>query len=68
MLRKFPVSNAERYSDADLEVSQYLCLHMKIICLRFVIRTPLPLEICGLEICEKFVYKHSETKEYVKIY
>ena len=40
MLRKFPVSNAERYSDADLEVSQYLCLHMKIICLRFVIRTP----------------------------
>ena len=23
-------------------------------------------EICALEICEKFVYKHSETIEYVK--
>ena len=23
-------------------------------------------EICAREICESFVYKHSETKEYVK--
>ena len=23
-------------------------------------------EICGLEIYEKFIYKHSETAEYVK--
>ena len=26
----------------------------------------LPFEICAREICEKFVYKHSETIEYVK--
>ena len=25
-----------------------------------------PFEICAREICEKFVYKHSETIEYVK--
>ena len=30
------------------------------------LKHPLLFEICASEICEKFVYKHSETTEYVK--
>ena len=33
---------------------------------KFHIKTPLLSEICARELCEKFVYKHSETIEYVK--
>ena len=32
----------------------------------FTLKHPLLFEICACEICEKFVYKHSETIEYVK--
>ena len=32
----------------------------------FTLKHPLLSEICALKICEKFVYKHSETIEYVK--
>ena len=32
----------------------------------FTLKHFLLVEICASEICEKFVYKHSETKEYVK--
>ena len=40
---------------------------MKIICQRFHIKTPFYFfETCTREICENFVYKHSETIEYVK--
>ena len=43
---------------------QYLCPYMKTICRRFHIKTR--FEICARETCEKFVYKHLETIEYVK--
>ena len=33
---------------------------------RFHIKTPFTFEMCVHEVCEKFVYKHSETIEYVK--
>ena len=40
---------------------------MKIICLRFHVKTRFTLiETYAREISEKFVYKHSETIEYVK--
>ena len=39
---------------------------MEIISGRFHIKIPFIYEICAREICEKFVYKHSETIEYVK--
>ena len=32
----------------------------------FKIEHLLPFEICAREICEKFVYKHSEAIKYVK--
>ena len=32
----------------------------------FTLKHFLLFEICAREICEKFVYKHSETTEYVK--
>ena len=32
----------------------------------FTLKHPLLFEICAPEICEKFVYRHSETIEYVK--
>ena len=32
----------------------------------FSLKHLLLFEICACEICEKFVYKHSETIEYVK--
>ena len=34
----------------------------------FTLKDLLPFEICAREICEKFVYKHSETIGYVKKY
>ena len=39
---------------------------MKIICRRFRLKCLLFFEIGAREIYEKFVYKHSETIEYVK--
>ena len=32
----------------------------------FTLKNLLLFEICAREICEKFVYKHSETIEYIK--
>ena len=32
----------------------------------FTLKHVLPFEICAHKICERFVYKHSETIEYAK--
>ena len=62
-----------RYTNADLEICQYLPLHMKITFPRFHIKTPFPrfdikihFEIDARDICEQFLRKHSEKIEYVK--
>ena len=39
---------------------------MKIICEDFRLKQLLPFEMCEHQICKKFIYKHSETIEYVK--
>ena len=39
---------------------------MKINDEDFTIEHLLLSEVCACKICEKFIYKHSETKEYVK--
>ena len=39
---------------------------MKIVVEDITLKHILLFEICAHEICEKFVYKHSETIEYVK--
>ena len=43
----------KRFTNPDLKISQYLCLHVKIICWRFHIKTPFMLEICAQEIMWK---------------
>ena len=40
-----------RYTNADLKIYQYLCLHVKLICWRFHIKTFLRFEICARVIC-----------------
>ena len=57
---------SSRYTNADLKICQYLRLPMKIICEDITLKHLLLFEICGCEICEKFVYKRSEKIEYVK--
>ena len=44
----------------------YLRLDVEIICRRFHIITLLLFGICECELCEMFIYNHSETIEYVK--
>ena len=39
---------------------------MKIVVENITLKHILLFEICAREICEKIVYKHSETIEYVK--
>ena len=57
----------ERDSNADLKIWQYLRLHMKLIYAEdFTLKHLLLFEMCAREICEKFVYKHTETIKYVK--
>ena len=41
---------------------------MKITCRRFHIKTPFTFLRITRKICKRFVYKHSETVEYVKNY
>ena len=43
--------------------AKYLRLHMKVICWKSHINRLLLFEIWAREVCEKFVYKHSETIE-----
>ena len=31
-----------------------------------ILKHPLPFEICARDVCEKFVYKHSEIIDYLK--
>ena len=49
----------------DLTMCQYFRLYIKIICGR-PLKHILLFEIWAGEICEKLVYKYSETIEYVK--
>ena len=39
---------------------------MKVICQDSTLKHHLRFEICAGEICEKFVSKHLEAKEYIK--
>ena len=43
-----------------------ICLHMKKYVEDFILKHLLLLEKCAREICEKFVYEHSEKIRYVK--
>ena len=56
----------ERYTNADLEICQYLRLCMEKYVEDFTLKHLLLFEINTREVCEKFVYKNSETIDYVK--
>ena len=56
----------ERYTNADLEICQYLRLCMEKYVEDFTLKHLLLFEISTREISGRFVYKHSETIEYVK--
>ena len=62
----FIFNSFKRYTNADLKICQYLCLRTKKYVEDFTLKHFLLFEICAREILEKFVYKHSETIEYVK--
>ena len=56
----------ELYTNADLEIYRCLYLHIKVMYRRFRIIETFTFELCTSEIYEMFVYKHTETTEYVK--
>ena len=50
-----------------LKIYQYIRLHLKNKYVEdFTFKHLLLFEICAREVCEKLVYTHSETIEYVK--
>ena len=54
------------YPDTDLKICLYHCPHMKLYAEDYTLKQFLLFEICTLEICDKFVHKHSETIEDVE--
>ena len=54
-----------RYTDADTKISLCLCPHIKIICRRFRILTAFTFRDIRTRIYEMFIYKHTETVEYL---
>ena len=55
-----------RYTNADMKIYQYLCLHIKIIYQRFHITTLLTFSDIHTKIYKMSVYKHTETIVYDK--
>ena len=54
------------YTNADLETSLCVRVDTKIITWKLYFLNPRILELLARKVCEKFVYKHTETMEYVK--
>ena len=57
---KIPVSNSIR--DITCQELAMRNISTNLLTLKHLLRS----EICAREICEKFIYKHSKTIEYVK--
>ena len=51
---------------ADLKISLYVHVHTKIIPENFAFLFLRILELYTRKVCEMFVYKHTETIQYVK--
>ena len=52
--------------NADLKISLYVCVQIKIISWKFHIPNPKNSRVIYPKVCEMFVHKHTETIEYVK--
>ena len=55
-----------KYINADWKICQYFRYRIKIMLKDFTLKLVLRFEIRAREICESFIYKHSETIEYIK--
>ena len=53
-------------TNTDLKISLYNRVHIRIIPLKFASLILRILELFARKVCEMFVYKHTETMEYVK--
>ena len=53
----------KRYTNAYLKISLHVLIHIKILPLKFCNLNP---KLCTHKVCEMFVYKHTETTEYVE--
>ena len=65
-MKLLDVTQHERYTNADMEICQYLRHHIKVICKRFHIVAPSTVKTCTLKMFEIIVEKHSETMQYVE--
>ena len=55
------------FTNADMKILLYICLHTKTsIKQNCALQHLSLLDICILEICERFVYKHTDAIECVK--
>ena len=54
-----------RYANEDLKISLYVRVHIKIIPENFALLILKVFELNTLKVCKMFVYKHTETIEYV---
>ena len=54
------------YTNADLKISRYVYVHINIIPENFAFLILRILELFSCTICKMFLYKHTETIEYVK--
>ena len=57
-----------RYTNADLKMSLYVLIHMEILLWKFVFLIPRILKLYTRKVFVIFVYKHTETVEYIKKY
>ena len=55
-----------KYVNADLKISLYVCVHIKMIPLKCRILILRIIELFRRRVCKMFVYKHTEAVEYVK--
>ena len=62
----FHIIFSQRYTNADLKISLYVRVHIKYYPENFAFLILGVFELYSRKICEIFVYKHTETTEYVK--
>ena len=51
------------YTNADLKISLYVCVYIKIKSWKFCILNPTICELLTCKVCKIFVYKHIEVIE-----
>ena len=55
-----------RYTNADLKISLYVCIHIKTVPWKFRVLIPQNSRVISRKGCEMYMYKYTEKIEYVK--